>query len=152
MWLRGVTAAGLLSLCLTGCTGSPAAERSTEAEPSVSGLAGREPSADAPEFCSVLADADHVGTIPDAVGLLRVDPADPQPAWQLTQSSGELRNARDAVGDEPGHAELSAALDDLIDALGLAAAGSLDQAVSERIADGLAAVGRHAQPLCGFPT
>ena len=111
-----------------------------------------QPPAGAPEFCSVLAGADDVDDIPDAVGLLQADPADTQQAYRLTQGSGDLQEVRAAVRREAGHADLAEALDDVVDALTLAAAGNPDQATAERIADGLAAVGRYAQPVCEFPT
>jgi hypothetical protein len=154
MRLRGVTGAALCCLALVGCTGSESSpdERAGEVEPAVAGLTDWRPSADAPQFCTVLAGAEHVDDIPGAVGHLLADPTDTRQAWRLTQSSGELRDARDAVRRESGHADLAVALDDLVETLALAASGQVDEATSERIADGLAAVGRHAQPVCEFPT
>jgi hypothetical protein len=153
MRLRAVVGAVLCGLVLTGCTGSgtPAPDRvASGAE--VAGLDGWRLPAGAPEFCTALADAEHVDKIPEAVGLLMADPADPYQAWRLTQSTGDLREARDAVRREGAHAELAAALDELVDALVVASSGPLDQEATERIADGLADVGRQAQPPCEFPT
>ena len=154
MRLRGVTGAVLCCLALAGCTGSgsPPAAEADEVGSAVAGLAGWRPPADAPEFCTVLAGAEHVDDVPGAVGHLLADPADTRQAWRLTQSSGELRDARDAVRREGGHADLTAALDDLIEALELAASCPVDEETSERIAEGLSAVGRYAQRDCEFPT
>ena len=154
MRLRGVTGLALLCLSLAACTGSqaPPADRAGEFEPAVAGLAEWRAPDDAPEFCTVLAEAEHVDEIPDAVGRLLADPSDTQQAWRLTQSSGELQEARDVAREESGHADLAAALDDLVEVLTLAAPGPVDERMSERIADGLAAVGRYAQPACEFPT
>lgn len=153
MRLRGVTGTAVLCLILVGCTGpgSPATEPGGS-DPVMRGPVDWQPPADAPAFCSVLAGARHVTDIPEAVGTLVADPTDTQQAWRLAQSTGELREARDAVRRGSGPAELAAALDDLVDALALAAAGPLDAGTKHRIADGLAAVGRHAQPSCEFPT
>ena len=153
MRLRGVVGALLCGLVLTGCTGSatPAPDR-VAGGAGAAGLDGWRPPAGAPGFCTALADAEHIDKIPEAVGLLMADPADPYQAWRLAQSTEDLREARDAVRREGAHAELAAALDELVDALALASSGPLDQAVTERIADGLSDVGRQAQPPCEFPT
>ena len=152
MRLQGVVGAVLCGLVLTACTGSgtPAPGGASRAE--VAGLDGWRPPAGAPEFCTALAEAEHIDKIPEAVGQLLADPADPYQAWRLEQSTGDLQEARDAVRREGSHAELAAALDELVEALALASSGSLDQAVTERIADGLSDVGRQAQPPCEFPT
>ncbi|UOY00202.1 hypothetical protein [Blastococcus sp. PRF04-17] len=154
MRLRGVTVAASACLLVAGCTGSseaPATERG-DTEPAVAGLSDWQPPAGAPEFCTTLAATEHVEQIPDAVGVLLDDPADTQQAWRLSRSAGELRDVRDAVRAEGGHGELAGALDELVQALSLAASGPLDEESTDRIADGLSDVGRAAQPICEFPT
>ncbi|MCW2580575.1 MAG: hypothetical protein JWR82_2176 [Blastococcus sp.] len=154
MRLRGVTGTALLCLSVTGCTGagpSPA-DAADGAGPGHAALAEWQPPADAPRFCAELAGAGRVDDLPAVVGHLLAAPADTRLAWRLTQTSGELEGARDAVREESGHAELAAALTDLVDALTVASSGPVEEATIERIADGLAAVGRYAQPACEFPT
>jgi hypothetical protein len=154
MRLRGVTGAALLCLSVTGCTGSgpSPADSADGTGAGVATLAEWQPPADAPRFCAELAGAGRVDDLPEVIGRLLAAPADTRLAWRLTQTGGELEGARDAARGESGHAELAAALTDLVDALTVASSGPVEEATVERIADDLAAVGRYAQPACEFPT
>jgi hypothetical protein len=150
MWLRNVTGGALLYVSLTGCSGAgaPPAERTPEAV--VGALAQWSPPADAPRFCAVLARAEHVDDVPEALGRLLAEPTDAEPASLLTRTGAELRTARDAVRWEVGYEDLAADLTDVVDALTVAASGAVDQVVIERIATGLAAVGGQVQGVCEY--
>ena len=144
------TAVGLAlaAAALAGCTqdSSPAAQTREV-------LGSWTPPEDAPAFCSALADgAEYLDGIPGAIGRLVADPADTQQARQLSRSAEDLRQVRDAVREDGGHEELVRLLDDLVDALALAASGPVDACSTERIGAGLLGVGGYVQPLCGFPT
>lgn len=148
----GVTAVGLAlsAAALAGCTQS--APPPPEAARAGGGLESWRAPEDAPGFCAALASSEHLDRIPGAVGRLVADPADTQQAWRLTQGTGDLRDVRDAVREEGDHEELEAALDDLIDALTVAASGPVEERTSEQIAAGLQAVGGYVQPVCEFPS
>ena len=140
-------AVGLLLALSTGCTGSDSAE----AERTGASAGGYRLPDGAPEFCIQLADAESLEHLPPVVGRLLVDPDDTRDAWRLTSARGEFEDARDAVRRTDRHPDLEAALDEVIDALALAAAGPLSDGTVDRIVAGLDAVGTAAQPVCDFP-
>ena len=146
----------LTAVALAGCTSGPTPDTGSAAAAAAAeagdGLGSWRPPEGAPAFCETLAASEHLDRIPDAIGRLVADPADTRDAWRLTQSTGDLQEVRDAVRGDAGHEQLEAALDDLIDALTVAASGPVEEATGERIAAGLQAVGSYVQPVCEFPS
>lgn len=150
MRLRKAVAVAPAVLCLalgTGCTDSGGA--GTGPADAVAG--GYRLPEGAPQFCAQLADGEALEDLPTAVGRLLVDPEDTQEAWRLTEARGALEDVRDALRRTDRHQDLEAALDEVIDALTLAAAGPLTDGTVRRMVAGLDAVGAEAQPICELP-
>jgi hypothetical protein len=151
MIIRRPAVLGLLFLLgsLSACT----SEASTPPEASgVAALQGYRAPTGAPHFCSLLAGSTHLRGIPTALGALAVDTADAGARQQLAGAVTDLRAVLDDIRLDVEHADLETAVEDLVDALTVAAGGRLPAELSDTVAAALTDIADIAQPACGFPT
>ncbi|MBN1091769.1 hypothetical protein JKP75_03780 [Blastococcus sp. TML/M2B] len=122
-----------------------------DVRPADAALPSYEAPEDAPEFCTRLAGVGGLDRLPVSLGALLGGP-DVEARTQVSQVARDLRDVLADVRDQDGPAELDAALDDLVGALGGVADGSRDEPAGADVSAALRQVGALAQPICGFPT
>jgi len=151
LW-RGLSGLALRTLvaAVAGCT-STAAPTGDGAGAAVA-VPGYAAPSGAPDFCARLAETEHVGQLPVAVGRKTVRDSDTSAVSTLQLAIGELEDVLDEVSDEDRHASVSAALEDLLAAAHAATEHPVHDALVDRLTGSLKALGDEVQPLCTFPT
>jgi hypothetical protein len=149
-WSRASAIGAVAVLALTAaCTSeepaAPDRPGAGAAEPAYEAPAG------APGLCADLAGSTTLADLPEVLGTLSVRPGDETARERLADTVEEFEAVLDGVWEQSAPDDVTAAMEDLAAALYAAARRPVDEEILARVADSLEAVGRRAQPVCGFP-